>query len=88
MFASMTKFLSYLGINVFCNILTISITIATTIFMRQQKNLHNQHINLSPVHIPSFIKLASIIFESSWDPYAFAVLPYSNHKFHVTVKNK
>ena len=50
---------------------TISVTIATTIFMpwRGKKVVHIENM---AIHIPNFIKVVSIVFELSWDALVFA----------------
>ena len=67
--ASLNSFWVMLGSICLCNILTISNTIATTMFMRQRgKNVHYQHIatySRTQFHQAN----VNIVFELSWDPY-------------------
>ena len=49
-------------------ILTISVTIATTIFILRRKKMTCIISTLPPIHTPSFMKVARIVFELLQDP--------------------
>ena len=75
--ASLNSFWVISGSICFGNILTISVTIATTILMGQWKKMTCIIYTLLPIHIPTFINLACIVFQLDWNLYNLAFFPIS-----------